>query len=177
MPNPLQLTKQACLPSLAKAMVLGYNDAMNLWENYKAKTRVLKIKPIILQESSVKKNDAMEKKSTAPAVPPRPIAKPIPPIARIKRSKKTLPIDGRLDLHGMTADQGFALLDDFFYNMRVGKRRHLLVITGKGSGVMKQTLQQFLAQRSAIISSYRSADRRHGGDGAYYILLKKSSVI
>ena len=162
-------------------MVLGYNDAMNLWENYKAKTRVLKIKPIILQESSVKKNDAMEKKSTARAVPPRPIAKPfakpIPPIARIKRSKKTLPIDGRLDLHGMTADQGFALLDDFFYNMRVGKRRHLLVITGKGSGVMKQTLQQFLAQRSAIISSYRSADRRHGGDGAYYIVLKKSYVM
>ena len=79
-----------------------------------------------------------------PRVSATPLATPLAtPTAVMKKSKTPLPIDGRLDLHGMTADQGFAALDSFFYRMRTNRHRRLLIITGKGTGVMKKTLQQF----------------------------------
>ncbi|MDI9313101.1 MAG: Smr/MutS family protein [Hydrotalea sp.] len=151
----------------------------------------------------LKKNNARNSISPAPlaARPPALTKKTLPPAPRrlttnyapvtiapppavpntvpngtIKKSQKNLPIDGRLDLHGMTAAQGFTALDNFFYNMRAGGRRHLLIITGKGTGVMKHTLQQFLERHHGIIASHQLADPRRGGDGAHYIVLKKSAI-
>ena len=193
---------------------------MNLWENYKAKTRALKMKRIIsavppvslpplppvssMSPVSSKKNHvAAARGGGAPpnnnanvaqlsrgfVAPPQlgtkknatttaRVATPnlTTPTAVMKKTKKPLPIDGRLDLHGMTADQGFAALDAFFYRMRANRCRYLLIITGKGTGVMKRTLQQFLERQQSIIASHHLADHAHGGEGAHYIVLKKSAV-
>ncbi|MGI9461434.1 MAG: Smr/MutS family protein [Alphaproteobacteria bacterium] len=93
-----------------------------------------------------------------------------------KTKKQKLPIAAQLDLHGYTPSEASHLLNNFFYQMRAKKKRHLLIITGKGKGVMKQILKEFLIKNNSIISHQQIADLRHGGSGATYIILKKSAM-
>ena len=56
--------------------------------------------------------------------------------------------------------------------------RAVLVITGKGAsgdGVLRRRTPEWLAAPSlrSIIAGYSQADRRHGGEGALYIALKR----
>ncbi len=92
--------------------------------------------------------------------------------------KGALEIEARLDLHGLTQAQAFAALADFMRrNVRAGKRR-LLVITGAGrdgEGVLRRNLKSWLSRlpEANSILAIREAAPRHGGKGAFYVLLKK----
>lgn len=122
------------------------------------------------------------------ATPPRPA--PPPEIAageyagvdrrtadRFRRGK--LPIDGRLDLHGHYQDAAHAALNDFITSSAATGSRMLLVITGRGSregsGVLRERLPDWLNQppcRTHVLAFTR-AQPQHGGDGAFYVLLKR----
>ncbi len=96
--------------------------------------------------------------------------------SNIARNKKYLPTDAQLDLHGCTSAEALAALEDFFYRMRVQKMRHLLIITGKGTGIVKQTTQAFLEKNKNLLAAQKTPAASQGGDGAIYVLLKKSAV-
>ncbi len=96
--------------------------------------------------------------------------------SNIARNKKYLPTDAQLDLHGCTSSEALAALEDFFYRMRVQKMRHLLIVTGKGTGIVKQTTQTFLERNKNIIAVQKTPAASQGGDGAIYVLLKKLAV-
>ena len=90
-----------------------------------------------------------------------------------------MPLEFRLDLHGMTEGRAFdvlcAVLETAY---REGKRRGL-VITGKGfqgKSPIRAALPKWLgAPRLArIVSSFDFASPRHGGEGAFYIALRKT---
>lgn len=91
------------------------------------------------------------------------------------------PIDGRLDLHGLTLDQARAALEAFVLASWTRGDRTLLVITGKGSlgeGMIRRLTPEWLnapALRPAI-AAIQSAHRRHGGEGALYVALKARRV-
>jgi DNA-nicking Smr family endonuclease len=89
-------------------------------------------------------------------------------------------IDARIDLHGMDQRAAFAALMGFVdVSVRTG-RRALLVITGKGSaasggGILRRSAPDWLnaspfAQR---ILAMAPAHVRHGGAGAFYVLLRR----
>jgi DNA-nicking Smr family endonuclease len=98
-----------------------------------------------------------------------------------KLSKGKLPIEGRVDLHGMTQSEAHALLLSFLQRAHASGVRYVLVITGKGfssggDGVLKRQVPAWLSTPPfrALVSSHDLAARNHGGEGALYIRLRKS---
>lgn len=97
-----------------------------------------------------------------------------------KLRKGKLEIEGTLDLHGMTRDQAKGAVQRFIDASQSMGRRTVLVITGKGythggDGVLRSELPRWLNAdplRSKIVA-YDYAQPRHGGQGAFYVYIKK----
>lgn len=111
---------------------------------------------------------------------PRPTPQPVRLDARTKRrigSGRTS-IDGRIDLHGMTAELAYDRLHDFLALSRAIGRRNVLVITGKGfagEGVLRREVPQWLSTPAfrSMVAAVDEATIRHGGEGALYVRLRK----
>lgn len=124
-------------------------------------------------------------KAAAPNRMPTPVpaAKPNPGLDRrtAERLRKgEIPIERRIDLHGMTQDDAHAALDRFIRQAWSGGKRMLLVITGKGSitaggGVLRRHVPRWLAagEHSPRVLRIETAQSRHGGGGAFYVLLRR----
>ena len=87
-------------------------------------------------------------------------------------------IGGRIDLHGLTQDRARAALEAFLVRAWNEGWRAVLVITGKGvqgDGVLKKRAPDWLgaAHLSHIVAGLSEAHRRHGGEGALYVALKR----
>lgn len=116
------------------------------------------------------------------SVKPSPKPKPHPiekPVIR-KLAKGRLPIDGRIDLHGLTQSEAHNLLFGFLARAHERGLRHVLVITGKGAsrgsdGVLKRLVPIWLTKPEFrfLISGHEDAARDHGGEGALYIRLRR----
>ncbi|CAK8162910.1 putative DNA mismatch repair protein MutS [Candidatus Xenohaliotis californiensis] len=90
----------------------------------------------------------------------------------------------KLDLHGCTLQEAFELL---LYTIKTNyeqKNRSLLVITGKGDlhnkkkhESIKGNLSKWLLQTELknYISYYSQAMKKDGGDGAFYIKIRKKT--
>ena len=107
---------------------------------------------------------------------------------RLKRGQ--LPIESRLDLHGMTQEAARLALDHFIADAYATGRRAVLVITGKGllargdpqepwhhatGGVLKHMTPRWLneAPNRTRVLAFSEAQPRHGGAGALYILIRR----
>jgi len=90
-----------------------------------------------------------------------------------------MPIEARLDLHGMTQDEAHRALDRFIPAMREDGRRAVLIITGKGTreggGVLRQAVPRWLdeARLRPHVLAIEEARPQHGGAGALYVLLRR----
>jgi len=87
-------------------------------------------------------------------------------------------IEARLDLHGMTQDQARAALHGFIQRAYDNGVRSVLVITGRGytgDGVLRRYTPDWLADPAIrpLVAGVSQADRRHGGEGALYVALKR----
>ncbi len=108
--------------------------------------------------------------------PRRPGPVDLATLARLKRGQVSL--DGRIDLHGMDQRAAFAALMVFIDISLRRERRTVLVITGKGAaggGVLRQSAPDWL-KSSALgprILAITPAHVRHGGDGAFYVMLRR----
>jgi DNA-nicking Smr family endonuclease len=109
---------------------------------------------------------------------------------RLKKGK--VEPDAVIDLHGMTQAQAHARLVAFVRRGHERGERCLLVITGKGSvsskgdargfvmpersaaGVLRTMAPLWLEEMRALVVGVQSAHRKHGGDGAFYVYLKRT---
>jgi len=87
-------------------------------------------------------------------------------------------IGARLDLHGLDQDRARLVLEDFLRRAWDDGYRAVLVITGKGvqgDGVLRRRAPEWLAARhlTPIVAGISEAHRRHGGEGALYVALKR----
>ena len=99
-----------------------------------------------------------------------------------KKLKKGLhPIEGRIDLHGMTQKQAHSEVNSFIQESFNRKKRCVLVITGKGNkqdgsvGVLRLAVPRWLNEepnRSCILA-FSYAVPKDGGEGALYVMLKR----
>ena len=101
--------------------------------------------------------------------------------------KGKLKPEARIDLHGMTADRAHGALISFILRSRADGLRLLLVITGKGKrqdpdafvperlGVLRHAVPEWLRQppTGPMILQIATAHRKHGGEGAYYVYLRR----
>lgn len=100
---------------------------------------------------------------------------------------KLLP-EARIDLHGMTLNAAQPTLTRFIMNARASGLRLVLVITGKGRdtgpdaplpvrpGALRHNVPHWLHMPplDQLVLQVRPAHRRHGGEGAYYVYLRRS---
>ncbi len=98
---------------------------------------------------------------------------------RLRRGK--LPIEARVDLHGMTQERAFRALNGFILRSHEAGLRCVLVITGKGLrpdggvGVLRSAVPRWLNQspcRERVLA-VTHATQNDGGEGAYYVMLKR----
>lgn len=122
----------------------------------------------------------------APAAPGKPAAPPRRPSAALhaiepnRRRRIALgrePIGASLDLHGLSQDQARAALERFVGRCYGEGHRAVLVITGQGrlgGGVLRRRLVEWLEAPPlrALVAGVSPAQRRHGGEGAFYVALK-----
>ena len=105
---------------------------------------------------------------------------------RVRRGK--LQIDDTLDLHGLTQVAAQARLESFIIKSVRDNMRCVLVITGKGDsanlphdimrapkGILRERLRDWLnaPNLKPMIAGISQANLRHGGSGAFYVLLKR----
>ena len=129
------------------------------------------------------------KAATSPAALPQPAA---PPLRMDKRAfdkmkrGKSKP-EGRIDLHGKTADAARAALTAYVLSAAADGKRLILVITGKGRGkddtgiiperrgVLRQSLPHWVSTPplSSVVLQATPAHQRHGGSGAFYLYLRR----
>ncbi len=163
-----------------------------LWSRVARSARPLKGKPAV---AAAEVNGASEAASFSAALAPDRIVagaaagRTAPERARLhpfdlptrtKLSKGRLPIEGRVDLHGMTQSEAHALLFSFLHRAYADGLRYVLVITGKGSslgshGVLRRAVPEWLATSPfrGMVSSHDAAARHHGGAGALYVRLRR----
>ncbi len=95
--------------------------------------------------------------------------------------------EARIDLHGMTMDQAHPRLMRFILTAHASGKRLVLVITGKGRkprdegpipvrhGILRHQVPQWLSQPplSQAVLQITQSHQRHGGEGAYYVYLRR----
>ncbi len=98
-----------------------------------------------------------------------------------KLRRGNLPMDGRLDLHGMTVPEARAQLELFLRTMRARGERCVLVIHGRGehsphgTGVLRGEIAAWLSQGGASeqVAAFATAQGPDGGEGAVYVLVRR----
>lgn len=144
------------------------------------------------RETSTLKSKPAAQRPAAP--PPRPIAQaPAPPAANFDRREARalgsgrVSIDARIDLHGMRQREAHGALRAFLVRAQERGHRHVLVITGKGGrrevdgsferGVLNREVPRWLsgAEFRNQVLSFTPAGKRHGGEGALYVRLRRGN--
>jgi len=96
-----------------------------------------------------------------------------------KLRRGQLPLEGKLDLHGMTQEEAFDRLFRFIKSAVARRKRTVLIITGKGSlqsgGVLRRMLPLWLEdpELEKHIIALTQAAQKDGGAGAFYLRLRK----
>lgn len=136
---------------------------------------------------------AKSRKPVRPATPPpqgslSPPAAPRAPSLRApdvleprrqrRLSRERDPIEASLDLHGYGRFEAEDVLRAFLMSSQARGLRAVLVVTGqgrRGGGVIRASIVEWLHAPSlrGVISGFASAHRRHGGEGAIYVTLRR----
>ncbi len=117
----------------------------------------------------------------------------IPSLASIdKREARSLGIgrvsvDARIDLHGARQLEAHRMLTSFLARAQADGHRYVLVITGKGGrrdegaaptrGVLNREVPRWLSEpefRQWVVS-FSPAQKRHGGEGALYVRIRRGN--
>lgn len=135
-----------------------------------------------------------------PSVPPMPAPAgrqmpAVPPLASLepkarRRLSRGAEVDARLDLHGLTQAAAHRRLRQFLKEAQARGHNVVLVITGKGErgsailgpslgeearGVLRRVVPLWLAEPDlrAVVVGFEEAGRRHGGEGALYVRIRR----
>lgn len=125
----------------------------------------------------------MRGKSSAPRVPSR---AGLDGRTQERLSRGLMEPEARLDMHGLTQASAHHALLTFVRGAYARRNRLVLVVTGKGSkaeaaftgesephGVLKIMTPRWLEGLGDMVAGWRTAHRRHGGEGALYVYLRK----
>ncbi|MAP24611.1 MAG: hypothetical protein CMM87_03655 [Rickettsiales bacterium] len=165
----------------------AYTKTVQAYEDKKTDQRFLATRfdevPIKDKKETEKKRTALSHLSDRSAVKKRPQF--LSSIHDIRRELKqvNLKVQGKLDLHGLTQADAYERTIDFILKSIDQRKKLLLIITGKGSapnenderGVLKRSFSIWIESDSLCeyVQWYSLARPEHGGEGAYYVRLRK----
>lgn len=98
------------------------------------------------------------------------------PVSKSQRPKKHVKKDyeASLDLHGLTADKAIARVKAFLLGCLERQKKRVLIIHGKGSGVLRYEVRSFLGA-SELVAQVQDAPTKLGGEGAVLVLLRPAT--
>ena len=104
--------------------------------------------------------------------------KSLEPVRLRRIARERDPLGAHIDLHGLGQEAARAALEGFVLECWRDGLRSVLVITGKGlrgDGVLRRLTPEWLAapHLQTVVAGISEAHRRHGGEGALYIALKR----
>lgn len=172
-------------------------DEIRLWHRIAKTTKPLpgmKLPELpIAKEAEPNKPDKPKAHHLVPS--PKTIKKPAPSIRHLEQSanhknvrRGKVQIDDTLDLHGLTQIAAQARLEGFIIKSVWENMRCVLVITGKGDffnapkdimrapkGILRERFREWLDAPNLrpFIAGISQANLKHGGAGAFYVLLKR----
>ncbi len=158
-------------------------EDLHLWQSQLKGVKPLSKRVNILEDTS------LPKKLKAPQPQQRSLeikrdgALPSGPLQDFGRKElRHLKIDGRLDLHGMTLDEGRDALERFLIRAQEKGFKTVLIITGKGAVSSENTLRRQLPRwinekplRHLVSGFHSPAKQQDGGQGACYLSVRKRS--
>lgn len=104
----------------------------------------------------------------------------VPPSVLRSLRRGQMPIDARLDLHGLSADAARDRVTEFLRDKRSKGERCVLLIHGKGNhagsaGVLRGEIAAWLSQGRARehVAAFATAREEDGGEGAVYVALRR----
>jgi DNA-nicking Smr family endonuclease len=105
----------------------------------------------------------------------------LPPEALRRLRRGLVPVDARLDLHGMGVPEARTKLEGFLRTTRANGERCVLVIHGKGEhsprgvAVLRGEIAAWLSQgaSSEHVAAFATSSVADGGEGAVYVLLRR----
>ncbi|WP_224761156.1 Smr/MutS family protein [Brevundimonas aurantiaca] len=108
----------------------------------------------------------------------RPAPEDLEPRRKQRLSRERDPIEARIDLHGFGRFEAEDQLRAFLTGCQARGLRAVLVITGQGrlgGGIIRASFAEWMQSPAlrGVVSGFTSAHRRHGGDGAFYVTLKR----
>ncbi|MCH9844061.1 MAG: Smr/MutS family protein [Alphaproteobacteria bacterium] len=155
-------------------------------EKFQDFVEVDKINPdaVAPEIESFEENDDSNDKSDANPLPsysvsPQLLQKP-PRLAPLNHKQKRAiesgqhNIEAKLDLHGETRKDAHQKVISFISHAKSKQHRMLLIVTGKGKGILRGDLPLWLQQFQYDILHHCFAAPKDGGAGAYYVYLRKS---
>ena len=83
--------------------------------------------------------------------------------------------EASIDLHGMNRSQAYHAIDQFIRMARAKDYRVVLIVTGKGRGILRDGLPDWLNRQHIRdhILAFDFAPPQFGGDGAFLVVLRR----
>lgn len=88
------------------------------------------------------------------------------------QAKPRSSIEARLDLHAATLELALRRTEEFLLRCHLKRFRRVLVIHGKGSGVLRDGVRRFL-EHHPHVAQIAPANKSEGGDGAVVVILRR----
>ena len=158
---------------------------LELWSAVTADVKPFRDRPLVPKPApapAARSADTM----TSPRPAPSSHKRADPPMTidettRRKLKRGRLDVDVKLDLHGLRQQDAHVALHDFLRRAQARGARLAIVVTGKGfgradGGVLRRLAPLWLQGPGLrdIVVGFGQASRRHGGEGALYVRLRRA---
>jgi len=159
---------------------------LELWSAVTADVKPFRDRPVVPKPTSPPPATRNADVVTALRPSPFPQKRAEPPMTidettrrKIKRGR--LDVDVKLDLHGLRQQEAHVALLDFLRRAQARGARLAIIVTGKGfgradGGVLRRLAPLWLQGPGLreIVVGFGEASRRHGGEGALYVRLRRA---
>ncbi|MFN7130266.1 MAG: Smr/MutS family protein [Brevundimonas sp.] len=129
---------------------------------------------------TVRQADAQPSAARPTASRVRSAPEDLEPRRKQRLSRERDPIEARIDLHGFGRFEAEDQLRGFLTSCQARGMRAVLVITGQGrlgGGVIRASFGEWMQSPGlrGVVSGFTVAHQRHGGNGAFYVTLKRKA--
>ncbi|MDR2185285.1 MAG: Smr/MutS family protein [Treponema sp.] len=167
---------------------MDFGSILDEWDRRVAGSSAGKTGPAALPESSPGEKQRLQKKNIYggdagaedPAFGGRAVSGENPRVCAAERRRRLLKKkpDAVLDLHNLTRDEAWTVMDGFFRNARNQRLEKLLIIHGKGNhsegeAVLKRTSREFI-ERCPFAGESGHSGVQDGGTGSTWVFLKEA---
>src|SRR5262249_9960846 len=95
---------------------------------------------------------------------------PPPPIHESRSESGWAPVESQIDLRGLTTEEARYRLDQYLNDAYMEGLHTIRIVHGKGTGAVRQTVRDLLADHP-LVRSHQIAEAREGGEGATVVTL------